>query len=216
MGSYFAISIIIASSILYFLFPTTACIYWCFIFGVVISLYVKTEKRTKLSRNAKIVLKSMNKHSWIFGKWAIGLLVGIYVYLGLSSKIHDQQSYYFAYLFYFAGCFIFGPATTVFPLLYPAFVSIDQISDHQFWFGVPLCFLVPGNPTNIAIYYGTVLYGVLGGLLGWLFLQLPSFLLLFGIMPSWDEYRDRAGIQRIMIGMNCVSLGFLMSSVIIH
>lgn len=98
-------------------------------------------------------------------------------------------------------------------MLYPAFASIDQITDNQFWFGVPLSFLVPGNPSNIAIYYGTVLYGVLGGLLGWLFLQLPSFLLLYGIMPSWDQYRDRAGIQRIMIGMNCVALGFLSSSV---
>lgn len=131
-------------------------------------------------------MKNMKKYSWIFGKWAVIILVGIYVYLGLSYRVNAQPTFYFAYVFYFAGCFIFGPSSTIFALLYPAFISIDEISDHQFWFGVPISFFVPGSPTNIAIYYGSVLYGVMGGLLAWLFLHLPSFLVMFGILPSWD------------------------------
>jgi chromate transporter len=60
------------------------------------------------------------------------------------------------------------------------------------------------------------LYGVLGGLIAWVLLHLPSFLILYGILPNWDSYRDRAGIQRIIIGMNCVALGFLLTSVDIY
>lgn len=158
----------------------------------------------------------MRRYSWIFGKWAVIILVGLYAYLGLSFRINQKQSYYFAYTFYFVGCFVFGPSTTLFPLLYPAFLELEQMEDHQFWFGVPISFLVPGSPTNVAIYYGTVLYGVAGGFLAWLFLHIPSFLIVYGILPSWDEYRERAGIQRIIIGMNCVSLGFLFSAVSIY
>jgi chromate transporter len=61
--------------------------------------------------------------------------------------------------------------------------------DDQFWLGIPLTFVIPGVPTNVAVYYGTIIHGVFSGLLSWVFLHLPSILILYGILPNWDSYR---------------------------
>ena len=88
------------------------------------------------------------------------------------------------------------------------------MTNDQFWLGIPLTFLIPGVPTNISMYYGTIIHGVMGGILSWIFLHIPPILIIFGILPNWDSYRDRAGIQRIIIGISCVTLGILCGCVI--
>ena len=115
----FTIAIVVVAAILYFLFPTSTCIEVGFLFGAIISLYIKTESKFKLSRNAKALMKNMRRYSWIFGKWAVILLIGIFAYLGFQFRVHEVATYYFVYVFYFVGCFIFGPSSTIFPILYP-------------------------------------------------------------------------------------------------
>ena len=49
--------------------------------------------------------------------------------------------------------------------------------------------------------------------LGWVFIYLPAFLSVYGILPDWYLYRDRPGVQRLLIGVSCVSSGLALASV---
>lgn len=118
----FEICTIVVTSILYYLFPTTTCVETCFILGVLISLYVKTETTSTLSKNARLVMRNMKKYGWIFGKWAFAILVGLYIVLAIHFRLDPNSEYYFIYIFYFVGCIIFGPSTALFPLLYPQLI----------------------------------------------------------------------------------------------
>lgn len=88
------------------------------------------------------------------------------------------------------------------------------MTDAQFWMGVPLAYLVPATSINVAVYYGAIIDGVKGAILAWIFVYLPAFLSVYGILPDWHLYRDRPGIQRILIGVSCVSSGLALASVI--
>lgn len=87
------------------------------------------------------------------------------------------------------------------------------MSDAQFWLGVPLAYLLPGTSVNIAVYYGSLIDGLRGAILGWVCIYLPAFLSVYGLLPDWYLYRDRPGVQRLLIGVNCVSAGLALASV---
>lgn len=84
---------------------------------------------------------------------------------------------------------------------------------HQFWMGVPFAFMLPGSIINVGIYYGSLIDGVTGTILSAFFLYLPCFLSLCGILPQWKYYREKPGIQRLIIGITCVTIGLSFSLV---
>jgi chromate transporter len=88
------------------------------------------------------------------------------------------------------------------------------MTEGQFWLGVPIAYLLPGTSINVAVYYGTVIDGLRGAILAWIFVYMPAFLSVYGILPDWYLYRDRPGIQRLLMGISCVSSGFALACVI--
>ena len=44
-------------------------------------------------------------------------------------------------------------------------------------------------------------------------MYLPCFLSLYGILPEWRYYREKPGIQRLIIGLSCVTTGLVFSTV---
>jgi chromate transporter len=87
------------------------------------------------------------------------------------------------------------------------------MTENQFWIGLPLAFLTPGSIVNVGIYFGSIIDGIRGALLSAFFLYLPCFLSIYGILPSWRYYRDKPGVQRLIIGITCVANGFVLSTV---
>lgn len=88
------------------------------------------------------------------------------------------------------------------------------MDEEQFWIGVPFAFLLPGSIMNVGIYFGALIDGFRGTVLAALFLYLPCFLSLCGILPQWRYYRDKPGIQRLINGISCVAVGLTFSMVI--
>jgi len=209
----FKISIMLGTTILYFYFRSTACIEACLFFGGVLSLYVETDVKKKMNEQTRQVMKSMSKYSILFGSFSTYLLLGIYLILWLVFKFHPQSPYVYCGIFYFVACFIFGPASTIFAFLFAYFSESQLMTPEQFWLGVPLAYLLPGTSINIAVYYGTLIDGARGALLAWVCIYLPAFLSVYGILPDWYLYRDRPGIQRLLIGVSCVSSGLALASV---
>ena len=151
-----------------------------------------------------------------FAKNSLILLLGLYCGLWVWFEIFPQSKYIYSFVFYFVGCFIIGPVNTIFAYFYANFLELDLMTEQQFWLGLPFAFLLPGSIINVGIYFGSIIDGFKGVIISGFFLYLPTFLSLYGILPEWRYYREKPGIQRLFIGLSCVTTGLIFSTVSIY
>jgi chromate transporter len=115
--------------------------------------------------------------------------------------------------FYRSGALVFGGGHVVLPLLREAFVAPGWLSDDAFLAGYGAAQAVPGPLFTFAAYLGTVVapepHGLAGAALGLLGIFLPGILVLIGTLPFWDAFRNRAGAQAMMRGVNAAVVGVL-------
>jgi chromate transporter len=115
--------------------------------------------------------------------------------------------------FYRSGALVFGGGHVVLPLLREAVVAPGWVGDDAFLAGYGAAQAVPGPLFTFAAYLGAVMQpapnGVLGGFLGLLTIFLPGLLLHLGTLPFWDTFRQRAGTQAVMRGINAAVVGLL-------
>ena len=115
--------------------------------------------------------------------------------------------------FYRSGALVFGGGHVVLPLLREAFVGTGWVSDDAFLAGYGAAQAVPGPLFTFAAYLGTVVapdpHGVAGAVLGLVGIFLPGILILLGALPFWDSFRNRAGAQAAMRGVNAAVVGVL-------
>jgi chromate transporter len=87
------------------------------------------------------------------------------------------------------------------------------VSNDSFLAGYGAAQAVPGPLFTFAAYLGTVVNqppnGVAGAVLGLLGIFLPGVLILIGALPFWDSFRQRAGAQAMMRGVNAAVVGLL-------
>jgi chromate transporter len=115
--------------------------------------------------------------------------------------------------FYRSGALVFGGGHVVLPLLREAFVTPGWVSDDAFLGGYGAAQAVPGPLFTFAAYLGTVVgptpHGLAGAALGLIGIFLPGILVLLGTLPFWDSFRQRAGAQAMMRGVNAAVVGLL-------
>jgi chromate transporter len=115
--------------------------------------------------------------------------------------------------FYRSGALVFGGGHVVLPLLREAFVTPGWLSDDAFLAGYGAAQAVPGPLFTFAAYLGTVVtpepHGLAGAVLGLIGIFLGGILVLIGVLPFWDEFRQRAGAQAVMRGVNAAVVGVL-------
>jgi chromate transporter len=118
--------------------------------------------------------------------------------------------------FYRAGALVFGGGHVVLPLLQQAVVPPGWIGNGRFLAGYGAAQAVPGPLFTFAAYLGAAMTpgpnGVTGGLLCLLAIYLPSFLLLIGVLPFWDELRRQAPVQAALRGVNAAVVGLLLAA----
>ena len=115
--------------------------------------------------------------------------------------------------FYRSGALVFGGGHVVLPLLSKAFVTPGWVSEDAFLAGYGAAQAVPGPLFTFAAYLGAVVtpgpHGIAGAALGLVGIFLPGVLVLLGALPFWDAFRQRAGAQAIMRGVNAAVVGLL-------
>ena len=115
--------------------------------------------------------------------------------------------------FYRSGALVFGGGHVVLPLLSKAFVTPGWVSEDAFLAGYGAAQAVPGPLFTFAAYLGAVVTpgprGIAGAALGLIGIFLPGILVLLGALPFWDAFRQRAGAQAIMRGVNAAVVGLL-------
>ena len=150
---------------------------------------------------------------------AIGSLVLFFALLALlpllASTSGNQALTYFD-AFYRAGSLVFGGGHVVLPLLQAEVVPPGWVSDDAFLAGYGAAQAVPGPLFTFAAYLGAVMgpqpNGWTGAALCLVAIFLPSFLLIVGALPFWEQLRSRPDAQAALRGVNAAVVGILLAA----
>jgi chromate transporter len=140
------------------------------------------------------------------------LLVGLPILASVSTShaVHELDA------FYRAGALVFGGGHVVLPLLQAAVVPPGWVSDETFLAGYGAAQAVPGPLFTFAAYLGAVMGPAPNGWLGagicLLGIFLPSFFLVIGAMPFWEDLRRGATAQAALAGVNAAVVGLLLAA----
>lgn len=150
---------------------------------------------------------------------AVASLVTFFVFLvGLPilAGIFPSHTLALVESFYASGSLVFGGGHVVLPLLQAEVVPTGWVSDDVFLAGYGATQAVPGPLFTFAAYLGTVLEpmpnGVWGGLICLVAIFIPSFLLVVGALPYWDQLRKAKAMQTALLGINAAVVGLLLAA----
>ncbi len=114
--------------------------------------------------------------------------------------------------FYRVGSLVFGGGHVILPLLQAEVVPAGWISNDAFLAGYGAAQAVPGPLTTFAAYLGAVIGGWKMAALCLVAVFLPSFLLVIGVLPFWDDLRQRRATQATLRGINAAVVGLLIAA----
>jgi chromate transporter len=129
---------------------------------------------------------------------------------------HDSVvvSQFFAY--FQSGALVFGGGHVVLPLLESEVLSAGWVERDSFLVGYVAAQAVPGPLFTFASYLGAShIVGLTlasGAALATVAIFLPSFLLVFGILPFWDKLRLKPRLRSALWGINASVVGLLLAA----
>jgi len=134
--------------------------------------------------------------------------------IGLPLLSQTVASYWLAVFdsFYRVGSLVFGGGHVVLPLLQAEVVPSGWVTNQEFLAGYGATQAVPGPLFTFAAYLGAVMNGWTGALVATVAIFLPSFLLVTGALPFWDDIRRRPKFQAALHGVNAAVVGILLAA----
>jgi chromate transporter len=115
--------------------------------------------------------------------------------------------------FYRSGALVFGGGHVVLPLLQAEVVTPHLVTNETFLAGYGLTQAMPGPLFTFAAYLGAVMQptpnGVAGSAIALVAIFLPGLLLVYGMLPFWDDLRTGQTMQAAMRGANAAVVGIL-------
>lgn len=118
--------------------------------------------------------------------------------------------------FYRAGSLVFGGGHVLLPLLDGLTVAKGWVDSHTFLAGYGAAQALPGPLFAFAGFLGATLQagpgGLTGGLLALLAINLPSWLLVLGVLPYWERLRGVSTARAALMGTNAAVVGLLLAA----
>ncbi len=144
------------------------------------------------------------------------LFFAMLIALPLVAALTSNQGVKEFDAFYRAGSLVFGGGHVILPLLQASVVSPGWVTADAFLAGYGAAQAVPGPLTTFAAYLGAVMRpepnGWLGAIICLVAVFLPSFLLVMGALPFWEELRRRVTAQAALRGVNAAVVGLLLAA----
>jgi chromate transporter len=147
--------------------------------------------------------------SRLTGAFALSIFAVLFVGLPLLASSTGNSIVRLFDTFYRVGSLVFGGGHVVLPLL-KAEVVPAWVNNDAFLAGYGAAQAVPGPLFTFAAYLGAVIGGwkvAISCLLG---IFLPSFLLVTGVLPFWDQLRKKVIAQAALRGVNAAVVGLLL------
>ncbi len=140
------------------------------------------------------------------------LLIG----LPLLASWYPNQIISMIDTFYRAGSLVFGGGHVVLPLLQAEVVPAGWISNDTFLAGYGAAQAVPGPLFTFSAFLGGSMTqspsGWLGGIICLLAIFAPSFLLVMGALPFWENLRQNLRTRAALSGINAAVVGLLLAA----
>ena len=149
---------------------------------------------------------------------AVLLIVFFVLLVGLpfAADAMPSQALKLFDAFYRAGSLVFGGGHVVLPLLQASVVPPGWVSNDAFLAGYGAAQALPGPLFTFAAYLGTVMHqppnGWVGGAICLIAIFLPSFFLVVGALPFWDQLRRLPVAQAALRGVNAAVVGLLLAA----
>jgi chromate transporter len=136
--------------------------------------------------------------------------------LPLLAELAPSQTIALIDSFYRAGSLVFGGGHVVLPLLQAEVVPSGWVTNETFLAGYGATQAVPGPLFTFAAFLGGSMKispsGILGGSICLLAIFTPSFLLVVGALPFWEQLRRNARMQTALAGINSAVVGLLLAA----
>jgi chromate transporter len=147
---------------------------------------------------------------------ALLAFAALLIALPIAASMTGNHALALADRFFRTGSLVFGGGHVVLPLLQAQVVAPGWISNQSFLAGYAAAQAVPGPLFSFAAYLGAAMqpapHGWTGAAICLVGIFLPSFLLVFGVMPFWATLRRRAGVRSALRGVNAGVVGVLLSA----
>lgn len=111
--------------------------------------------------------------------------------------------------FYQAGALVFGGGHVVLPLLEDRFVGTGWLGQGEFLAGYSVAQAMPGPLFTFATYVGAVDGGIVGSVVGTIFIFLPGALLTLAGLYFWGRWRSNSAMRGAFAGINAGVVGLL-------
>lgn len=136
--------------------------------------------------------------------------------LPLLIQVWPSQTLLMVQDFYRAGSLVFGGGHVVLPLLQAATVPNGWVDNDTFLAGYGLAQAVPGPLFTFAAFLGASMNvqpsGWVGASVCLIAVFAPSFLLVIGVLPFWEQLRHSARTQAALAGVNAGMVGLLLAA----
>ncbi len=190
-------------------FPNTMGQIGSMVLGGLLGYFFIQIPNTSSGQNPK---QTSYKHSYFPFLLTFALLL-------LLLTIATKSSHYVLQLFscfYCVGSLVFGGGHVVLPLLQAVVVPQGWVSNETFLAGYGLAQSLPGPLFTFAAYLGSISTqmpaGWLGGTIALIAIFLPSFLLVSGTLPLWEQWSHIASVRKSMNGVNATVVGILFAA----
>jgi chromate transporter len=146
----------------------------------------------------------------------LSLFAGLLMLLPLLSAWLPSSALVQFDTFYRVGSLVFGGGHVVLPLLQAEVVPSGLVSNDVFLAGYGAAQAVPGPLFTFAAFLGASMNqgatGWVGGALCLVAIFLPSFLLVAGTLPFWQQLRMNSKAQAALQGVNAAVVGLLLAT----
>lgn len=146
------------------------------------------------------------------GMIALSILAAILVGLPFLRQATANEWVAVFDSFFRIGSLVFGGGHVVLPLLEKEVVPVGWVDRGQFLTGYGLTQAVPGPLFTFAAYLGAVMGGWQGAVITTVAIFLPSFLFVLGVVPFWDAFRAKPGLQSALWAINAAVVGILLAA----
>jgi len=150
------------------------------------------------------------------GSLALGLFLILLLGLPLLTALLPSQTLAIIDSFYRVGSLVFGGGHVVLPLLQAETVDSGWVAADTFLVGYGAAQAIPGPLFTFAGFLGaamdTGMPSWINGIICLLAIFAPSFLLVIGVLPFWEQLRHSARAQAALAGVNAAVVGLLLAA----
>lgn len=186
-------------------------------------MFIDSSNRPRNEENYLDLMAVESRTSKVFYSFRTAIIAWILFFIGLfvpyllMPYIHHPLLHLFN-IFYRTGALVFGGGHVVLPLLQAQMVTPGFIQSNLFLEGYGITQAMPGPLFSFAGFLGTAIrpdaLGWARGLFCTISIYLPSFLLLVAVLPWWETYRHRTGLQSLLSGVGAAVVGLLIGAFI--